>query len=124
MYANEGEVDSKEWAVIRDEQMKVFKTVKNTGIAVMIDGSEVGNIHPLDKKTVGHRLALQGLQVAYGLNNHADVPTLRDYGFDKNRIRLSFNNMEEKVVIKSADHNGGLIEGFEIAGENLEFIPA
>ncbi len=124
MYANEGDEDSREWPVIRDQQMKVFKTIKNTGIVVMIDGGELGNIHPLDKKTVGHRLALQGLQLAYGFDNHGDAPTLRDYEFEDNKIRLSFNDMAEKIVIKSDKDNDGYVEGFEIAGEGFEYLPA
>ncbi|HHX60914.1 MAG TPA: sialate O-acetylesterase [Epulopiscium sp.] len=132
MYINEGDTDWKEWAVIRDQQMKAFKTIKNTGIAVMIDGGEMGNIHPLDKKTVGHRLALQGLQIAYGFNNNADAPTLRDYAYEGNKIRLSFNDMGENIIIKP-DERFGIenlkiekleIKGFEIAGEDLEYVPA
>lgn len=32
----------------------------------MIDGGEFDNVHPLDKQTVGYRLALQGMKVAFG----------------------------------------------------------
>ncbi|HHX61119.1 MAG TPA: sialate O-acetylesterase [Epulopiscium sp.] len=124
MYMAKGEIDNKMWAVLRDQQMKVFKTVKNTGLAVMIDGGEFDNVHPLDKQTVGYRLALQGMKVAYGAFNNADAPTLKDYAFEKDKIRLSFNDMGEKVVVKSDLNRESLIEGFEIAGDDLIFIPA
>ena len=123
MYMAKGEIDDKTWAVLRDQQMKVYKTVKNTGIAVMIDGGEFDNVHPLDKETVGYRLALQGMKIAYGIPVNADSPTLKDYAFEKDKIRLFFNDMEE-IIIKSDRNQDFLLEGFEIAGDDLIFVPA
>ena len=36
------------------------------GMAITIDADEAGNIHPQDKRTVGHRLAPWALGDAYG----------------------------------------------------------
>ena len=47
------------WSKLREAQMRVYQTVKNTGIAVILDCGEYCNIHPVDKHPVGHRLALQ-----------------------------------------------------------------
>ena len=124
MYTAKNEVDNKQWAVIRDQQMKVYKTVKNTGLAVIIDCGEFDNIHPLDKQTVGYRLALQGLKVAYGINNNADAPVLKDYVFEEDKIRLLFDNIGNVIIINSYIEKESWIEGFEIAGEDLKFVPA
>lgn len=124
MYIAKGQKDSKQWPVLRDQQMKVFKTIKNTGIAVIIDCGEFDNIHPLDKQTVGYRLALQGLKVAYGIDKNADAPTLRDYRLEDNKIRLYFDNMGERIIVKSSLKNENKVESFEIAGDDLNFVSA
>ena len=46
--------------------MRVYKTVRNTGLAVALDCGEFNNIHPIDKTPVGHRLCLQALCEVYG----------------------------------------------------------
>ena len=51
--------DYKHWAKIRSAQMRAYRTVKNTGMAVILDCGELDNIHPTDKKPVGERLCLQ-----------------------------------------------------------------
>ena len=47
--------------------MRVFDTFKHTGIAVILDKGEFGNIHPTEKDSVGERLALQAMYEVYGL---------------------------------------------------------
>lgn len=124
MYMAKGDKDSKQWPVLRDQQMKVFKTVKNTGMAVIIDCGEFDNIHPLDKQTVGYRLALQGLKVAYGIDKNADAPTFKDYTLEDDKMRLYFDNIGERIIVKSRSENEYEVESFEIAGEDLNFVSA
>ena len=56
------------WAILRHAQEQVYADMKNTGLAVMIDGGEADDIHPKDKKTVGERLYQQARQVIYHLD--------------------------------------------------------
>ena len=53
------------WAALREAQRQTL-AVPNTGMAVAIDAGEWNDIHPLDKKSVGQRLALQARRLAYG----------------------------------------------------------
>jgi sialate O-acetylesterase len=53
------------WGVIRDAQRRAL-SVANTGMAVTLDVGDANNIHPPDKLTVGHRLALLAGFLAYG----------------------------------------------------------
>ncbi|MDR1121298.1 MAG: beta galactosidase jelly roll domain-containing protein [Dysgonamonadaceae bacterium] len=54
------------WAELREVQRKALSTLPNIGMAVTIDVGEWNDIHPLNKKDVGHRLALQARRIAYG----------------------------------------------------------
>jgi sialate O-acetylesterase len=46
--------------------------MSNVGLAVTIDLGEWNDIHPLNKKSVGDRLALQAEKIAYQKNVIAD----------------------------------------------------
>lgn len=40
VFQNEGEPDFKNWPLIREAQMRVYQTIKNTGIAVILENGE------------------------------------------------------------------------------------
>ncbi|MFZ1558593.1 MAG: sialate O-acetylesterase, partial [Saprospiraceae bacterium] len=52
------------WAALRQQQLDMLK-IPNTGMAVTIDIGEWNDIHPLNKKDVGERLALHALKNQY-----------------------------------------------------------
>jgi sialate O-acetylesterase len=54
-----------QWAQLRFAQLKSL-SVPNTAMAVAIDAGEWNDIHPLEKKVVGERLALAARKLAYG----------------------------------------------------------
>lgn len=80
------------WAELREQQRQVSLKVPNTGLAVIIDIGEWNDIHPLNKKTVGDRLALQALKVADKKDIIADGPVYQSMKTDGNKIILSFKN--------------------------------
>lgn len=80
------------WAELRDQQRQVSLNVSNTGLAVIIDMGEWNDIHPLNKKTVGDRLALQALKVADRKNIIADGPVYQSMKTEGNKIILSFKS--------------------------------
>jgi len=80
------------WAELRDQQRQVSLKVQNTGLTVIIDIGEWNDIHPLNKKTVGDRLALQALKVAEKKDIIADGPVYQSMKTDGNKIILSFKN--------------------------------
>jgi sialate O-acetylesterase len=123
MYATKEECDaglenSKQWCIIRENQYKVSRFVANTGMAVIIDRGEFDNIHPLDKQTVGFRLALQALKKAYGRESPADGPVFRKAENEGGAIRVYFANAE--IGLESR----GELEGFEVAGEDGRYYKA
>lgn len=103
-------VDGKEWSILREQQWKVARTVRNTGLAVIIDCGEFDNIHPLDKQTVGERLALQAFKSVYGKDVAAFGPIFVTARNEGNKIRVFFDHAEG-LFLKDSD-----LSGFEIAG--------
>ncbi len=106
------------WAELREAQRQVAKTVPHTGIAVAIDAGEANDIHPLDKETIGDRLALQAFSVAYGEKDGPfSGPMLQRISVMGEEIELIFNT--EGSGLMTTD--GGELEGFAVAGEDGEF---
>lgn len=119
MFIGREDEDKKNWPIIREEQMRVHKIIKNTGIAVIIDCGEFDNIHPLDKESVGYRLSLQALYHVYNKNILAYGPIYKEAKYFENHIEIEFDNIGENLIII-----GDKIKGFEVADENKIFIEA
>lgn len=120
VFQNVGEMDFKNWPLVREAQMRVYQNVKNTGIAVILENGEYGNIHPTRKEVVGKRLALQALYHIYHMAEKKEAfgPLYKDYYVDKNRLILSFDNCEDGFICT------GEVTGFEIAGKDKEYVTA
>ncbi|WP_295218592.1 hypothetical protein [Ruminococcus sp.] len=82
------------------------------------DCGEFDNIHPLNKKTPGERLAVLAESMVYG-NNGAVTPTA-DYVYsDEKKLYISFCNVPDKLTLHQTSQNP-----FEIAGADGKFVPA
>lgn len=110
--------DRKNWCLIREAQMRAFDTVKNMGIAVIIDCGEFNEIHPKDKKPVGHRFALQALARFYGGCDGASAPVIKGALWHEDSVELLFKHAGGGFTVK------GELSGFEICGEDGEYVCA
>ena len=104
------------WAELREAQTMTL-ALKNTGMAVIIDIGEAGNIHPKNKQDVGKRLALNALAKDYGKRIPYSGPMYRSMRRKGNAIVLSFKHAKGGLVAK-----GGALKGFAIAGANRKFV--
>jgi sialate O-acetylesterase len=94
-------------------------SVANTGMAVAIDVGEWNDIHPLNKKDIGSRLALQAEAIAYHEKNiPADGPLFSAQTAQSNKIIISFRKPSSRL--KSKD--GGSLKGFSIAAADGKFV--
>lgn len=118
MHRYSAEPDYKHWCKIRWAQMKAFRTVKNTGIAVALDCGEFNEIHPKDKLPVGERLCLQAEKLFYGMDVDAFGPIFDSCIFKDGKAEVSFLYADDGFEVE------GEIAGFEIAGEDGEYFPA
>ncbi|WP_094546029.1 sialate O-acetylesterase [Petroclostridium xylanilyticum] len=117
MQANDQPSDSN-WAVLREEQLKML-AVSNTAMAVTIDIGEWNDLHPLNKKDVGNRLALAAQYVAYGDNKVVySGPIYQSMKVEGGKITITFTNTGRGLVVKG---NGDL-KHFAIAGPDKKFV--
>jgi sialate O-acetylesterase len=105
-----------EWAEVREAQATALH-LGNTGMAVIIDIGEGGNIHPKNKQEVGRRLALLARNKTYSQNIVSSGPVYDSYKIDGGKIVLRFKNAEDGLVIE----NGDTLKGFAIAGPDHTF---
>lgn len=103
------------WAELREQQRQVSLKVPNTGLAVIIDIGEWNDIHPLNKKTVGERLALQAVKVSDKKNIIADGPVYQSMKVEGNKIILSFKDGNDDFVDVSE------LKGFAIKGKDGKY---
>lgn len=103
------------WAELREAQRQTL-TVPHTGMAVTIDAGEWNDIHPLNKKTVGHRLALEAQRVAYSEDIVSSGPVYEGMTVEGNSIVLTFSS------VGSGLYTNLDLQGFAIAGEDRKYV--
>jgi len=106
-----------QWAELREQQLGAL-SVPHTAMAVTIGAGEWNDIHPLNKKIVGERLALGAEKVAYHDSAViASGPIYRSASVEKDKIILSFNEIGDGLVAK----NDTTLSQFAIAGADHKF---
>jgi sialate O-acetylesterase len=115
--ANQAEPADYSWAELREAQAMTLK-VPNTGMATAVDIGDPEDIHPTDKQTLAHRLALVAAKVAYGANLIDSGPTYRSMHVEGNRVRITFSNVGSGLRTNDKHDQ---IRGFEIAGSDGRF---
>ena len=106
------------WAVLREGQRRTL-AVPNTGMAVGIDAGEWNDIHPLDKQTIGKRMALAAQKVAYGdAKVVAYGPMFESAKVEGDKIRIRFSSTGSGLVTKGEK----TLKHFAIAGADKKFV--
>jgi len=106
------------WAELREQQLKTL-SAPNTAMAVAIDLGEWNDLHPLNKKDVGERLAVAAQYLAYGNKNIVySGPLYRSMKIEGNRIIISFKNTGGGLIAKGGDE----LKHFAIAGTDKKFV--
>lgn len=88
--------DAGSWPQMREIQAKVASDVKNTSLAVLIDGGEWNDLHPEKKETCGVRAANQALKIAYG-KNISKAPEVVSVSESENEWLISFDTDGSKL---------------------------
>lgn len=115
---NENGTTGSRWAELRESQFKTLQ-VSNTGMIVTYDISNGKDLHPLNKKDVGKRLALLALKNDYGKNIVASGPVYKNMQIESGQIKLEFENANDGLFAK--DNKYGYLQGFMIAGKDQQF---
>ncbi|WP_215235492.1 sialate O-acetylesterase [Dyadobacter linearis] len=105
-------------ALLREAQNKAL-TLKNTAVTVTLDLGEWNDIHPLNKKEIGKRLALSARNLAYEDKNVIySGPTLKSQSISGDKIVLTFDNVADGI--KSID--GEALRWFAVAADDEKFV--
>lgn len=102
-------------ANVREAQRRTLE-LPNTGMAVTYDLGEWNDIHPLNKKEVARRLALEAFRVAYNDSTVVSSGPLFDsMEISGNSIVLTFKSVGEGL------YSNSLLDGFQVAGADGRF---
>jgi sialate O-acetylesterase len=106
------------WAALRQAQLNTA-SIPNTGLVVAIDAGEWNDIHPLDKKVIGQRLALQARRLAYGEKDLiASGPRLASVNRKGIELILNFTETGSGLVAYDDEE----LNHFAIAGDDGKYV--
>ncbi len=116
------------WAKLREAQLQSISEIPNTGMAVIIDIGDAGNIHPTNKQDVGERLARWALAKDYKKDCIVSGPLYKGFKVEGNKIRISFDNVGagmmvgEKIGLEpTKEVKDGKLKWVAIAGEDKKW---
>ena len=103
-------------------QSRAARSIKNAGMVVTTDlVNDLNDIHPRDKQSVGHRLALLARNKTYGEKNVvAEGPAFKRMKIEGNKAILSFENTDGGLM----SPNDAPLTWFTIAGTDGKFVSA
>ncbi len=95
--------------------------IPNSGMAVINDVGNLGNIHPQNKAPVGERLARWALHGTYGQKAlvHSG-PMVKEVTRAEGQLRVTFDSIGSGL----ASRDGRPLTWFEVAGADQVYVPA
>ncbi len=105
------------WAELREAQRLTLAAVPATGMAVIIDIGEAGNIHPKNKQDVGARLAALALAKDYGERVVPSGPLYRKAVTNGKRLVLHFDHAEGLCT-----QDDEALAGFAVRGPDKTWV--
>ena len=120
------------WADLRQGQADAL-LLPHTGMVTAVDIGDANNIHPRDKFSVAHRLALLARKQVYGeANLIAQGPTYDRMITEGNAIRVVLKNAGSSLIIGAPPPIPGqprasapaALTAFEIAAADKKWVPA
>lgn len=107
------------WTWFRDSQLRLMKSIPNTGMAVSSDYGDSLNVHPVNKQPVGERLARWALNRTYGYAITPSGPVFESVTRDGEALVVQFAYGDG---LRTSD--GKSPSCFEIAEEDGLYYPA
>ncbi len=107
------------WAMLRESQAKVLST-ENTALSVNIDLGEWNDIHPLNKKDVGKRMAMAARSLVDDPGFKGLSPMYKSILPSGDTVIVEFKNVYEGLEA----HGSGNLQQFAICSEDKVFKKA
>lgn len=102
------------WPQFRNEQRIMESVIPNIAMVVTSDVGAKNDVHPTNKKIVGHRFALVALKHTYSKKLFSSGPLPIDAIFKHDRIIIHFKNTANRLQI----FKDTVLHGFSIDGIN------
>jgi sialate O-acetylesterase len=116
---------------IRESQVRASDAIPNSGIVCTLDVGDAKDIHPVNKRPVGERLARLARAHAYGEKVVTSGPRFQALKVDGSQAIVSFTHTDGGLVANAnASPDAGkpdaakTLGGFMIAGADQKFVPA
>lgn len=117
-YDSDADETGQGWPVVRELQRRA-KKLPRVGMAVTMDLGEDNDLHPLNKKEVGFRLAMLAAKMLYGIASECEGPEICgiDYEMEKTgAVLLYFKNITDGMYAYGGE-KGKKIRDFELRDE-------
>ena len=119
-YVQLSSLDRPSWTWFRDSQRRLMEEIPHTGMVVSSDCGDSLDVHPINKKPIGERLARWALNRTYGQTNVVPSgPLFRSMELRNGAAYLSFDYAEN---MGSADRQP--LRTFEVAETEGVYYPA
>jgi len=107
-------------ARLREVQQQHMNDIPNSGMVTTLDVGSPLYIHPVNKETVGERLALWALGKTYKIKGFGFAPPVyKSMEKKEHKIYIQFKNADQGISPMWTD-----LKSFEIAGADQVFYPA
>jgi sialate O-acetylesterase len=98
---------------VREAQALTAKNVPHSCLAVTVDTGNPDNVHPIDKREPGDRLAFCALAEHYGQKVVYSGPTVKSVERVAGAVKLHFDHVDGGLIAKDGDPGE-----FTIAGDD------
>jgi len=116
--------ESSPWAIIREAQAKAL-SLPATGMACGLELGEWNDLHPVNKKGIGQRLALAAEKVIYHTPNTSPGPQVRAVERQGNKLLITFDNCGDGLTQRHEDTEKENIPYLSVAaGKHIHRVPA
>jgi sialate O-acetylesterase len=118
--AEQPEPKESAWAELREAQTLTLDKLENVGQAVIIDVGDGKDIHPINKQTVGDRLARWALAKQYQVAVGYASPRFESLEVQGDKAIVTLSHCESGLMNLDVPE----VLGFTLAGEDRKWYPA
>lgn len=108
------------WAILREEMRQAESQIPNSAMVVTIDQGEWNDIHPLNKKPIGERMAFSANQLVEKVMSTSSGPRVESASKAGNQIILRFTSAGGNPTIDRCDEDE--LQYISIAGKDRKFV--
>ncbi len=119
LFAQLSSLDRPSWPHFRDVQRQLAQEIPHTAMVVTSDLGDSLDVHPVRKREVGERFALQAFDKVYGFEVVSEGPAPLKISEKQGNLLVRFTSARK---LKTSD--GKPVRELEIAGQDAIFRPA